>query len=1004
MFSDTQFWRLVWKEYRVQRPLWLAILIATPVLQAALVMFAWWMGDARVLFIPTDVAQALFAIGFVTTAIYLLGCSATMFAVEHETGSFDFQRALPSNQPRVFWAKIGFSLVSFLLLTAVLWLLTQVLFVRFTATEVSWFGAFGVLYMAELFAWSVFALLLIRHPLWAVIVAVFLQSLMMQVVLPYLATGRHGFDVVEASEDFKLLLLRLVVLVLVAVADFVAGKLWFEDRLQMWRWRSQPDMVPSYPMEGELPPYLGQRKLGWSRLLWLGWRDARWVVGAVLVWYACCLKLIPTRDQWHALKLPYLIGSFVCGLFSFGMEQWGGRFRFATERGCHPRIVWLSRHVTWLPPVVLMTLGGTWLCWRNPQAFQSDIAYRQFEWASVLIGPFVCYSAAQFAAMMCRSMVTALAIGLFLTILGILWSIAMTSWLAPICWSIGTWPVIGLFVTWLKANDWIEERRDRVARWRSVLGLGTPVCLLLFSLATYRVIQIPAVTLPPEWDDTPKVLARLTAAEKETLDVYRQALTEIERGEDQLESYEARHMWLKRKHPDWTDQQIDAEAYTSRHRDWLAEHLDVVPLLREAHRMPPVALALVEGGLPNRRNDWYPDRSAKLLLLMIQKAEQSLQANKLDQTWEEIVIAFELLRRFHLRASTASAIQTDSRVSISIYRDRPLEPQLLQTLINWGRHKEQTHDRVLIAIRRLEEILSRNEACLSTAQVELFHQQEMLKRGNYWEKSVKPETQHAVDDVVGLTFLRTLINAAFWERWRTERAMRWHASLALQRSEQLYCYLAWNFSTLNSSMFFDRDSDFARKIEAASKEERDELSVALHSRFNETHEMKVLYHSKNTLFPPDARWKIKDAVERVFHERAESFRVTMVLLALANFHRENARYPESLSELVPTYFAEVPCDPQTVKPLAYFPHGAIADVKDGENEQGIERVVICKGVPFLWKRKDNASINYSGLAVRQSLGGTFEFVSQHGSVVPLQEALAHIKFWPVENPAGDVKK
>ncbi len=27
MFSDTQFWRLVWKEYRVQRPLWL---VATP--------------------------------------------------------------------------------------------------------------------------------------------------------------------------------------------------------------------------------------------------------------------------------------------------------------------------------------------------------------------------------------------------------------------------------------------------------------------------------------------------------------------------------------------------------------------------------------------------------------------------------------------------------------------------------------------------------------------------------------------------------------------------------------------------------------------------------------------------------------------------------------------------------------------------------------------------------------------------------------------------------------
>src|SRR5439155_17557847 len=36
MFSDTKFWRLVWKEYRTQRPLWLVLGILTPLSQSVI--------------------------------------------------------------------------------------------------------------------------------------------------------------------------------------------------------------------------------------------------------------------------------------------------------------------------------------------------------------------------------------------------------------------------------------------------------------------------------------------------------------------------------------------------------------------------------------------------------------------------------------------------------------------------------------------------------------------------------------------------------------------------------------------------------------------------------------------------------------------------------------------------------------------------------------------------------------------------------------------------------
>ncbi len=987
MFSDTQFWRLVWKEYRVQRPLWLALLIASPVLQVAWLVLMWIVDGRHTVLNSPDLARAFFAIGFVTSAIYLLGCCATMFSVEHETGSFDFQRVLPSNQPRVFWAKVGFAAVSFLALTTLLWLMTQVLFVRFAAIEPSWFGAYGVLYMAELFVWSMLASLLIRQPLWAVIIAVGLQSLMMQVALPYLMTGKHGFDVSAASEDFKLLMARIVVLVLVAVADLIVGRLWFEDRLRLPRWKiwMQPDMALSYPAVGELPPYIGQRQTGWSRLLWLGWRDARWVVGAVLLWYVCCLRMTPTIDQWHALMLPYFIGSFVCGLFAFGSEQWGGRFRFATERGCSPRIVWLSRHVTWLPPVVLMTLGGAWLCWRNPQAFQRDIAYRQFEWSSVLIGPFVCYSAAQFAAMLCRGTVMALAVGLFLTILGIFWSIGMTSWLAPIWWSIGAWPVIGLFVTWLKSNDWIEERRDRVARWRLALGLGTPICLLLIALATYRVIQIPVSPLPAEWDEAPQVLARLTSAEKETLEVYRRALTEMERGEDQLETYEARKERLRREHPDWTGDQIHSEAYTSFHRDWLAKHVGVEPLLREAHRMPPVPLALIEEELPARPNDWYPERTAKLAWLMIRQAEQSLQSDQLDKTWEDIVVAFELQRRFDMRATLSRELYSPRMASSH-------EDRMLLLVANWGRQKEQTRGRVLIAIRKLEEIAAGREASRHTAHQEFLDAKELLTLGQRWEESVRHTGSHVVNSYTGITFIRMFAKALFWERWRSERLARLHHWAALQRADQLQNLLKWNLPTSLPTIAISPDSEAARILERVPALER--LMLRVH--FGIRQDSPIIH---NWLAVPTPGWAPTAIVEATFLQRAESFRATMLLLALADFQREHDRYPETLTELVPTYFAEVPRDPMTAGPIVYLPQGASDDVIVGQKELGTEQVVIRKGVPFLWMQASN-----SGLTARQLPNGGWEFVNQLGTVEPLRKALSHMKVWKVEAAADEAKK
>ncbi len=959
MSSDTQFWRLVWKEYRIQRSLWLALLIATPVLQVLLMLLNWFNQDFRPLAMSDGLANGLMAMGFVASVVYLLGCCATMFSVEHETGVFDFQRVLPTNPPRVFWAKVGFAFVSSVALTVVLWIVTRGVFLWDGARGSTWFGTYGLLYMAEVFGWSILASLLIRQPLWGVIAAIALQSMTMQIVLPSLTSGRNDvFNLL--NEDGRFTLSRCVVLALLLVADVMLGRLWFEDRLRLpsWRFRWKPDFVPSYPSDVELPLYSGQRQIGWSRLLWLSWRDGRWVIAGVLAWYGYNFLTMRVPNDWGLLAWISFFGCFVFGLFAFAPEQWGGRFRYLTEHGCSPRIMWLCRQILWLPPIALLCLITSWKGQQANATIQLPPDHRAILVMGATIIPWLCYSAGQLTAMLFRSTAMAIGVGMGLCIVGGMWGIWMTSWLAPTWWTVGSLPAIGLFVTWLKANDWVEERRDRIARWRTALGLGVPIALLLASCATYRVVQIPVVTLPREWDETSQVLARLTPAEKETLAIYRRALAEIERGDDTLETFPQRNERLKREHPDWNYQKISAESLAGFHRDWLALHVNLVPLLREAHRSPPAPLALIEDDLPTRPDNWNPERLEKLPWLMMRQAEQSRQNGSLDEAWDDIEVAFELQRRFDLRATLPKDVGYFGGTGSHH------ESYLLQTVARWGRRKDQTRERVLMAIRKLEEIAAHTEAIQRNVHRELLESQSMLRGEHRWKEFVErnPSFARRWDDES--QFLWKLWSVLPWERWRSDRAVRLHAWLVLDQ------------------------------IGLVPEEER-RIKLLAASRYDHNSTEMTILHT--TLLPPNLIWwgGLNRMTGDTFWGRAESFRATMLLLALADFYREQDRYPKSLNELVPTYFVQVPRDPTSARPFHYFPNGFPEDATRGSEERGDVHVVVRKETPFLVTKTGTSQIES-----RQKPGGVWEFLDEAGKRLELvgPKTDYRLRLWPVEEP------
>ena len=149
-----------------------------------------------------------------------------------------------------------------------------------------------------------------------------------------------------------------------------------------------------------------------------------------------------------------------------------------------------------------------------------------------------------------------------------------------------------------------------------------------------------------------------------------------------------------------------------------------------------------------------------------------------------------------------------------------------------------------------------------------------------------------------------------------------------------------------------------------------------------------------TLLPGTMQRVSYNFVDSEFLKRAESFRATALLLALSDYQREHQRYPESLSELAPTYFAEVPRNPKSAGPFVYFPHGVPEDVTRDVGERGDVYVVVRKETPFLV-----TTYGRSQPDARQMPDGTWQFSDFSGKPMTLAAALLVSQIWLVEPDA-----
>jgi len=940
MLTDTMFWRLVWKEYRVQRKLWLAVLVLAPVIQLCLLLLSPFSGAP---------AGGLFVgIALAATAVYMLGCGATLFATERELETFDFQRSLPVDAWRVFTAKTGWALASGCALAAVLWIATFVMFVRQWLPNLEQYVLIGLVATAEVFAWGVCFSLLLRRPLWAAFLGVLVPSAIIGNLLPSATAINWTWGLFEYHRHY--LVPRAALAGVVFLADVWLARLWFAGRLENLCWpargrdfagQSYPDAVADQP----LPAFEGGRRAGWARLFWLVARRTWWIVTCLAFVYVAvfCLAQREAGDRWNAhppyLVFPTLLAAFVFGLCAFGLDQARGQFRWYGERGISPRRVWLVEQLVWLPLVVLAGAGVS-LFGNDPTASPRP----DFEWAALMSIcfwiPLTWYALAQFCAMFVRSSVVAAVGTVAVAVLATTWNVLMVAGDVPLAWSVAPIPLILLLATWLHAPDWIEERWNRRVAFRMMLVLGVPALLLAIAVPLRRVYQIPLVD--PGFS-VAEFTRPLTAAEQETLDLYAKAWhAHLDGGPVPVQLMrQGQGMWRP----------TADERRTSR-RQQLDAQQAALTLLRQAHGRPAVPLTLLKQRLAADQisvNSSFVRGFVNLLLL---QAEELQDSNDLDGSWQHYEMALEVLRRFRLRASAQDIREADWG-----------EADVLLQLANWAADPQQTRQRTALALTALAEAERRGLTGDSAAKQ--YHVA-MLS-------ALRGDASELPDNDPWLPDLRNWgPRCAWWPAWERRRIERLlnhatQASLAGQARQ-------------------------AARIRAGSVDRWDVLPSL---------SAEVIRFSEATWFPDVYHYLATGYLTQSLFQRTINYRGTQLLIALADWRREHGQLPDTLESLVGPYFGRLPVDPLTGEPFLYFPHGIPEEIGPPRfagfvADESEAPVLLPPGRPFLWSAGVNRTVT-----LRRTGADEWEFRNNFDEVVTQSEGLALGRLMPVPLPGEE---
>ena len=519
--------RIAWKEWRVQREFVLAMLLMGVTAQ--------WVLRAPLRIGWSEHATFTLGAALVATVFYALGCGAILFALERERKTDGFLQSLPVSGMDTVWGKLAFAAISTLVVGLVLVspAIPEALLIpgaRLSPPAMfghaSYRGTLGVgLLLAECFAWTALFSMRTRTVMTAFLLSLAAIGLIDFVAVPALVfalpTILSGPDAATVMEQW--IRAGVIAVVLAAIVITVRGvkaaivlTVRGGDRAG-WGFPDQ-----SAPKRIQMPrPARAARTAPAHRHRWGGLRRMVWQHGkASFPWLAatlvCSLILlsywvagIRPMSGIHAGRFDVqfvflcivLIPPAVFGVLTFHGDQLRSSFRFATEMGIQPGMLWRSRHV--IPG--LCTIGWMLLIWVTRLAllqgapastrYGSELPALGSHFilfaAYLSLSTFTCYAAGQYYSQMIRSGV--LAVVCTLVSAGVLtaWTALMAFSHVPVWWSVLPIPLLLLWVTYRRTLPWMTERLTGTERVRTAAWLTIPILLMLCGIAAFRAFELP---------------------------------------------------------------------------------------------------------------------------------------------------------------------------------------------------------------------------------------------------------------------------------------------------------------------------------------------------------------------------------------------------------------------------------------------------------------------------------------------------------------------------------